>query len=183
MGYRPEIRMSIGWIYAIGISISYILLFLEFELRLILRQGGNEGWGGPYITIMLVALIFIILGTIQWFRYRIRIYPALGFLIGITTVQASFIFPGYENAGIFKLTYFTCFIMTILFIIINWSSVILGYDGSITVKVTEKDYRNYRKRLSFEQFCASLAGIFTRILDYYHKGSESRIIIEMKSAN
>jgi len=271
MKYKSKIRMSIGWIYPIGIFSSYILLFLEFELRQILRQSGNEVWGVPYITIILVALMFIVLGIIQWYRYRNWIYPALGFLIGITTAQVSFIFPNYDDPGIFKLTYFICFVLIILFILINWNSfysherfeinsrrlfrlaseriyktdngfterpysggkvectkdellgfvrilhgnyivrpfyydsyvclsfsmntsllvinegrevshVIIGFDGRITVKVSDKDYRDYRERLSFDQLCASLAGIFTRFLGYYKEGLESRIITELKSA-
>ena len=271
MKYKSKIRMSIGWIYPIGIFSSYILLFLEFKLRQILRQSGNEVWGVPYITIILVALMFIVLGIIQWYRYRNWIYPALGFLIGITTAQVSFIFPNYDDPGIFKLTYFICFVLIILFILINWNSfysherfeinsrrlfrlaseriyktdngfterpysggkvectkdellgfvrilhgnyivrpfyydsyvclsfsmntsllvinegrevshVIIGFDGRITVKVSDKDYRDYRERLSFDQLCASLAGIFTRFLGYYKEGLESRIITELKSA-
>jgi hypothetical protein len=114
--------MSIGWIYPIGIFSSYIFLFLEFELRRILRQGGYDVWGVPYITILLVAFMFIVLGIIQWFRYRNWIYPVLGFLIGITTAQVSFVFPHYDEPGVFKLTYFICFILIILFILINWNS-------------------------------------------------------------
>jgi len=62
------------------------------------------------------------------------------------------------------------------------SHVIIGYDGTVTVKVSDKDYRDYRERLSFDQLCASLASIFTRFLDYYKEGLESRIMIELKSA-
>ncbi len=271
MSYKSKIRISIGWIYPIGIFSSYILLFLEFKLRQMLRQSGIEVWGVPYITIILVALMFIVLGIIQWFRYRNWIYPVLGFLMGITTAQISFIFPNYDDPGIFKLTYFICFILIILFILINWNSfysherfeinsrrlfrlaserifrndngytdrpysggrvecsrdellgfvrflhgnyivrpfyyesficlsfsmnksllvidegrevshVIIGYDGSVTVKVSDRDYRDYLERLSFDQLCASLAGVFTRFIDYYKKGLESRIIIELKSA-
>jgi hypothetical protein len=271
MSYKSKIRMSIGWIYPIGIFSSYILLFIEFELRKLLIQSGNEVWGAPYITIILVALMFIVLGIIQWFRYRNWIYPVLGFLMGITIAQASFIFPNYDESGIFKLIYFICFVLIILFILINWNSfysherfeinsrrlfrlaserihrtdngytgrpysggkvecgreellgfvrflhgsyivrpfyhesfvclsfsmntslivihegkevshVIIGYDGTVTVKVSDKDYRDYRERLSFDQLCASLASIFTRFLDYYKEGLESRIMIELKSA-
>ncbi len=271
MSYKSKISMSIGWIYPIGIFSSYILLILEFELRQMLKQSGNEVWGVPYITIILVALLFIVLGIIQWFKYRNWIYPVLGFLMGITIAQASFIFPNYDEPGIFKLTYFICFILIILFILINWNSfysherfeinsrrlfrlaseriyrtdngytgrpysggrvecsrdellgfvrflhgnyivrpfyyesyvclsfsmntslivihegkevshVIIGYDGTVTVKLSDKDYRDYRERLSFDQLCASLAGIFTRFLDYYKEGLESRIMIELKSA-
>lgn len=271
MNYRSKIRMSIGWIYPIGIFSSYILLFIEFELRRILNQGGHEVWRVPCITIILVAIMFIVLGFVQWFRYRNWIYPVLGFLMGITTAQVAFIYPNYDDPGIFKLTYFICFILIILFILINWNSfysherfeinsrrlfrlaserihkaddgyterpysagkiectrdellgyvrylngnyiikpffyenytclsfsmnkslctikegtevshVIIGYDGNLTVKVSEKDYRDYRERLSFDQLCSSLADIFTRFFEYYRKGLESRIIIELKSA-
>lgn len=262
--------MSIGWVYPIGIFSSYILLLLEFELRQLLLKEGYDVWQVPYITIILVALMFIILGIIQWFRYRNWIYPVLGFLMGITTAQVSFIFPNYDEPGIFILTYFLCFILIILFILINWNSfysherfeinsrrlfrlaserifktdngyterpysgkkvdctrdellgfvrflhgnyvirpfyyeshiclsfsmntslvvihegkevshVIIGYDGSVTVKVSDKDYRDYRERLSFDQLCASLADIFTRFLEYYKNGLDSRIMIELKS--
>lgn len=263
--------MSIGWVYPIGIFSSYILLFLEFELRRILRQGGIEVWGVPYFTIILVALMFIVLGIVQWFRYRNWIYPVLGFLMGITTAQVSFIFPHYDEPGIFKLTYFVCFILIVLFILINWNSLysherfeinsrrlfrlaseriyktdngyterpysggkvectkdellgfvrflhgsyivrpfyyesyiclsfsmnksllvisegsevshlIIGYDGSVTVKVSDKDYMDYHERISFDQLCSSMANVFTRFLGYYKNGLESRIITELKSA-
>lgn len=97
MSYRSKIRMSIGWIYPIGIFSSYIILFLEFELRRILIQGNYEIHRFPYFTIILVALMFITLGIIQWFRYRNWIYPVLGFLVGITTAQVSFIFQDYRE--------------------------------------------------------------------------------------
>jgi hypothetical protein len=271
MSYRSKIRMSIGWIYPIGIFSSYILLLLEFELRKMLRQEGSDIVGIPYFTILLVCLMFIVLGIVQWFRYRNWIYPVLGFLIGITTAQVSFIFPHNSNPGIFKLTYFICFILIILFILINWSSfysherfeansrrlfrlaseriyrnddgyterpysagkaecsrdellgfvrylhanyivrpfyyetyiclsfsmnksltvinegmetshVIIEFDGSVIVKVSDKDYRDYRKRLSFDLLCSSIAGTFIRFIDYYKAGLESRILTELKSA-
>lgn len=271
MRYKSKIRMSIGWIYPIGIFSSYILLLLEHQLRRMPGLNINQLEGVPYITIIMVALMFIVLGIIQWFRYRNWIYPVLGFLIGITTAQASFLFPNYNGRGIFFVIYFSCFFLIILFILINWNSfysherfemnsrrlfrlaseriyktdngyterpfsggkteftrdellgfvrflhgnyivrpfyyetyvylsfsmntslvvitegrevshVRIGYDGSVTVKVSDKDYRDYRERLSFDQLCASLADIFTRFLDYYKKGLESRIIIELKSA-
>ncbi|HPM03932.1 MAG TPA: hypothetical protein PK816_17365, partial [Candidatus Cloacimonadota bacterium] len=270
MAYRSKIRMSIGWIYPIGIFSSYILLLLEFQVRQVLSQGGCEISGVPYLTIAAVSLMFILLGIIQWFRYRNWIYPVLGFLIGITTVQVSFVFPDFDSPGIFKLTYFTCFILIILFILINWNSfysherfeinsrrlfrlaaekiyktddgyterpysggrvdctkdellgfvrflhgnyiirpfyyesnvclsfsmntslvvihegkevshIIIGYDGIVTVKVSDKDYRDYRERLSFDQLCTSLADIFIRFYKYYKEGLESRIMIELKS--
>ncbi len=260
-----------GWFYPIGIFSSYILLLLEYVLRRMLRQEGIEITGGPYITIILVALMFLVLGVVQWFRYRNWIYPVLGFLVCITTAQVAFIFPHHDTPEIMKYTYFICFIMIILFVLINWNSfyshekfelnsrklfrlaserinqtdngyterpfsggrvectkdellgftrflqgnyivrvfyyetyvclsfsmnkslvvinegrevshVIIGYDGSMTVKVADKDYGDYREKLSFDKLCASLADIFSRFLDYYKSGLEQRIVTELKSA-
>jgi hypothetical protein len=225
--------------------------------------------GVPFVTIILVALFFIILGIIQWSRYRNWIYPVLGFIVGITTFQMAFLFPGHPS-GIMRLTYFSCFIMIILFVLINWNSfysherfeinsrrlfrlaserinntgngfterpfsagkaeyskdellgfvrliqgyyvarpfyyesyiclafsmntslvvikegtevshVNFGYDGSITVKISDKDYRDYNEKLSFDQLCRSVADVFTRFLDYYKAGMEQRILAELKS--
>jgi len=47
MSYRSKIRMSIGWIYPIGILSSYILLLIENELRSILWKG--EMLSGEYL--------------------------------------------------------------------------------------------------------------------------------------
>jgi hypothetical protein len=270
MRTRSKIKMSIGWIYPIGMFTSYILIFLEYELRRILENSGYDVWRIPYVAIVLVALMFIILGIVQWFRYRNWIYPVLGILIGLTTAQVSFIFPHNYDSEVFKLTYFISFILIVLFILVNWSSfysqerfeinsrrlfrlasemiirtddgytgrpfsggkidctrdellgfvrflhgnyiarpfyyeeyvcisfsmnrsllvlnegqevshVIIRYDGTVTVGVSEKDYRDYRERLSFDQLCSSLADIFIRFYDYYRKGLESRILIELKS--
>jgi len=270
MKNRTGIRMSIGWIYPIGILTSYILLILEFELRRYLSQEGYDITGVPYFTILLVALMFIVLGIKQWLRYRNWIYPALGFIVGITTAQVSCLYPYSVCPGIIKITYFISFIILVFFVVVNWNSiyfherfeinsrrlfrlasqaiyrsedgfterpysggrlegtrdellgfarylhgnfivmpfyyeesiclafsmnkslmviadgkevshVIIGFDGSITVKISEKDYLDYRTRLSFDQLCASLADIFSRFLYYYRKGLESRISIELKS--
>jgi hypothetical protein len=271
MAYKSKIRISMGWFYPIGIFSSYILLLLEFELRRILRQDGIEITGEPYITIILVALMFLVLGIAQWFRYRNWIYPVLGFLVCITTAQVSFIFPHSDTPGFLKVTYFISFILIILFVLVNWNSfysherfetnsrrlfslaserihqadngyterpfsggrvectkdellgftrflhgnyivrafyyetyvclsfsmnkslvvinegkevshVIIGYDGSLTVKIADKDYRDYREKLSFDKLCASLAEIFSRFLDYYKTGLDQRIVTELKSA-
>lgn len=271
MPYRSKIRFSIGWIYPIGIFSSYILLLLEHVLRRFLFRDGIEVTGFPYITILLVALMFLVLGIFQWFRYRNWIYPVLGFLVCITTAQVSCIFTGGDGRSIFGVAYFISFFLIILFVIINWNSfysherfeinsrrlfslasegifqtengyterpfsggrvectrdelqgfarylrgkyvtmpfyyehavclsfsmnkslvvitegkevshVIIGYDGSLTVKISDKDYSDYREKLSFDKLCSSLADVFSRFLDYYKSGLEHRIISELKSA-
>lgn len=271
MKYGSKVRMSIGWVYPIGIFTSYILLLLEHEARKILGTGNVSLAGIPSITIIMVSVMFIVLGIIQWKRYRNWRYPVLGFLFGIMTGQVAFVWPHYDDPGIFGVTYFICFILTVLFVIINWSSlyaheryemnsrrlfrlaascvtvsdsgytsrpypggktectrdellgfsrflhgnyiarpyyseksvciafsmnksllvsddgmdvshVIIGYDGTITVWVSDKDYRDYSERLSFDRLCQAFSDIFGRFLDYYRQGLESRIVAELKSA-
>lgn len=269
MRYGSKIRMSLGWIYPIGILISYIFLILEVAIRKYLFGNGQDIGRLPYLTIILVSAFFIVLGIIQWFRYRNWINPVLGFLIGITTLQVSFIYGGFN--WIFKLIYFASFIIMVLFIIINWQSfysearfeinsrrlfrlaseriydvsegytgrpyaagqisfskdelmgfvrflhgnyvvrpfyypetvslafsmnrslvvikdpsevshITISHSGEIRVTISEKDYRDYNERLSFDQLCSSTAEVFIRFFNYYKDGLESRIISELKSA-
>jgi len=62
------------------------------------------------------------------------------------------------------------------------SHVVIDRIGNISVKVSEKDYRNYINRFSFDQVCSSVAAIFERFLEYYKQGLENRIITELKAA-
>jgi hypothetical protein len=62
------------------------------------------------------------------------------------------------------------------------SYVTMDSRGNISVKISEKDYRDYRHSFSFDQLCVSMAGVFTRFLEYYKNGHESRILSELKSA-
>jgi len=269
MSYRSKIKMSVGWIYPIGIFSSYVVAIIEWTIRDYLQKKGFDIGQMPYFTFLLVGLFFMVMGILQWFRYRNWIYPVLGFLVGIATIQASFAMPGHFNT--LKATYFLNFFLIVLFVVVNWhslygqerfeansrrlfrlaaerlyetsdgyterpysagkidstkdellgfvrflhgnyivrpfyledtisitfsmntsllvihdpsevSQVILGHDGTVVVKIAEKDYRDYRERLSFDQLCASMANVFIRFMDYYQKGLESRIISELKSA-
>lgn len=269
MNYRSKIKMSMGWIYPIGILTSYIIAIAEWSVREQLFKNGYDVIRMPYITFSLVGIFFIVLGILQWFRYRNWIYPVLGLLIGIATFQATFVYS--SQSDLLKATYFINFFAIILFVIINWNTIysherfelnsrrlfrlaaerlyetsngyterpfsagkinstkdellgfvrflhgnyvvrpfylennitvafsmntslmvvndpskvsyiILGHDGTLLVKIAEKDYRDYRERLSFDQLCASMANVFNRFLHYYKNGLESRIISELKSA-
>jgi len=269
MNYQSKIRMSIGWVYPICILTSYLFAIIEWALRSYLRKKGFEFENIPYLTFWLVGLFFFIMGILQWFRYRNWIYPVLGLLMGIATIQTSYGVPNHSE--ILKFTYFLNLIVIILFVVINWPSLygqerfeinsrrlfrlaaeriyetsngyterpfsagkiqsnkdeLLGfarilhgyyvirpfyyekyislafsmntsllviheasevsqiqlyYDGTIIVKISGRDYKDYKEKLSFDQLCDSMAKVFVRFLDYYQKGFESRIITELKSA-
>jgi len=63
----------------------------------------------------------------------------------------------------------------------NVSYVSFTKDGNISVHISERDYRQYKNQLSFDQLCASFSTLFKQFLEYYKDGNEERIITELKS--
>ena len=61
------------------------------------------------------------------------------------------------------------------------SYVSFDYEGNISVHISEYDYNRFKEELTFDHLCASLSDVFMRFLEYYKKGLESRIIVELKS--
>lgn len=61
------------------------------------------------------------------------------------------------------------------------SHIIFNKDGNISVHISEKDYRQYKNQLSFDQLCSSFSTLFKQFLEYYKDGNEDRIITELKS--
>ena len=62
------------------------------------------------------------------------------------------------------------------------SHVLFDNEGNISVFISEKDYRQYRERINFDQLCESMGNVFKRFLEYYKNGNEARIITELKTA-
>jgi hypothetical protein len=54
--------------------------------------------------------------------------------------------------------------------------------GELSVKISEKDYRQYRATFNFNQLNENMASVFFRFLDYYKSGNETRILTELKTA-
>jgi len=61
------------------------------------------------------------------------------------------------------------------------SYALFGKDGNITVAIAAYDYKQYTRRLTFDQLCSSLGDTMQRFLEYYQEGHEERIINELKS--
>ncbi len=61
------------------------------------------------------------------------------------------------------------------------SYVSFNSEGKISVHISEHDFKRYKEQLTFDQLCASLGDVFKRFLEYYKKGNEARIGIELKS--
>ncbi len=61
------------------------------------------------------------------------------------------------------------------------SYVLFNKNGSINVHISPFDYKQYRKRYSFDQLCDSLGTTIMRFLEYYEEGNETRIRSELRS--
>jgi hypothetical protein len=54
-------------------------------------------------------------------------------------------------------------------------------EGNISIHISEYDYNRFKEELTFDQLCQSLGDVFKRFVEYYTKGLENRIIVELKS--
>ena len=54
-------------------------------------------------------------------------------------------------------------------------------EGNISIHISEYDYNRFKEELTFDQLCESLGDVFKRFVEYYTKGLESRIIVELKA--
>lgn len=59
--------------------------------------------------------------------------------------------------------------------------VAIGYDGNITVNITEEDYLLFKMDLDFDQICQSLGDVFSEFLELSKAGKESQIIDRMNA--
>lgn len=120
MKYRSKIRMSIGWTYPVGILSSYFIAAIEWAIRSFLIRNGHDVNPVPSITFTLVAVFFIVLGFLQFKRYRSWLYPVLGIFVGLATFQAALAMD--QRSGLFKVTYILTIIVIILFVVVNWKT-------------------------------------------------------------
>ena len=59
------------------------------------------------------------------------------------------------------------------------SSVTFPKNGEISVKISKKDYLNYKDEFSFDQLCANLGDLFIKMFDQFRRGEEVRIMDEL----
>ncbi|MCD4697730.1 MAG: hypothetical protein K8S16_16015 [Bacteroidales bacterium] len=61
------------------------------------------------------------------------------------------------------------------------SYISIDKEGNISVRISQQDYHQYKTTFNFDQLCETMARVFTRFIEYYKDGNESRIITELKS--
>lgn len=57
--------------------------------------------------------------------------------------------------------------------------VAFGFDGSVTVNISHRDYLNYQEALSFDQLCTSLGDLFVDFMEMFQRGEGVRVIDRM----
>jgi hypothetical protein len=108
-----------GIYYPVVIFSSYIIAILEIVIRKHLIRNGFDIWRFPWLTYLFVGLFFIYMGIIQWYRYKLWIYPVAGIIVGVLCFQAPAAI--YDHGySIFKATYAITFLILVLFVIVNW---------------------------------------------------------------
>jgi len=121
---RNKLRGPVGRIYPITIFSFYIIGIVEVIIRtnmqntgLLSDHNGPFAHPGPVFSITGVALFFTIMGIYQMFRYRLWVYPVLGFLLGFSSLHSLSSFMD----SIFTLeSYFIGIIACVIFIILTW---------------------------------------------------------------
>lgn len=59
--------------------------------------------------------------------------------------------------------------------------VAIGYDGKISVNITQDDYLLFKQDLDFDQLCQSLGNVFMEFMELSQNGKESQIIDRMNA--
>jgi len=62
------------------------------------------------------------------------------------------------------------------------SHVFFNSNGELSVFISARDYRQYRKKYTFDQLCDIMGKTFLRFAKYYNTNNERKIITELRSA-
>lgn len=62
---------------------------------------------------------------------------------------------------------------------INRTWVSFDFGGNVSVRMSKKDYLDFKEELSFDQLCENLGKLFIGFMEYYKKGESQRILDRM----
>lgn len=121
MLYKSKLKGSFGRIYPITLIIVYMLCAIEALIRWQFFKGGMDIPILPVFTVLAMSLFFLVMGIIQYYKYRLWIYPVLGIFVGLGCVLAIFFFTASED--MFKVAYVVNILVIILLVVVFWSSL------------------------------------------------------------
>jgi hypothetical protein len=61
----------------------------------------------------------------------------------------------------------------------NRTRINFDWDGNVSVRISRKDYLDYKQELSFDELCDKLGRLFVDFLGYFRKGEEDRILYRL----
>ena len=103
---NSKLRFPLGLVYPIALILTYIFALLEIMLV-----------GKPIYSIIFFGAFFIIIGVLQYFRYRMIVYLFLGILAGTSTWHSLSYFFAPDKTPISNLIHI---LVVVLYIILFW---------------------------------------------------------------
>jgi hypothetical protein len=104
-----KLKFPLGSVYPIALILTYIFALLEIMIS-----------GKPLYSIILFGTFFIVLGLIQYYRYRMPSYFFLGFLTGTSTWHSLIFMLAPDKTPV---SFFINILIVGLFLIIFWSKL------------------------------------------------------------
>ena len=101
-----KLRFPLGIVYPIALILTYIFVLIEVMVI-----------GKPFFSIIFFGTFFIVVGALQFIRYRMVVYLILGILVGTSTWHSLNYFVFQNKMPISNLIHI---LIIVLFIIVFW---------------------------------------------------------------
>jgi len=119
MLYNSKLKSSFSVIYPVIIIIGLLFCLVEILIRYTMAGLGVEINLIPVVSIIGMAMIYWVIGTLQFLKYKLWIYAAIGFFAGLGCLLSFFTFP--DPNVYFRIVFLGNAMIIILIIIAGWS--------------------------------------------------------------
>ena len=82
MLYNSKLKSSFSVIYPVSVLLGLLFCLIEILIRYTLTRQGYEINLIPVISIIGMAMIYWSIGVLQFVKYKLLIYGAIGFFAG-----------------------------------------------------------------------------------------------------
>ena len=115
---KSKLKGPIGRVYPIAMLLTYIFVVIELLVRNNIKDSGGQLALTPYYSVLACAAFFVVMGIVQFIKYKLWVFLFLGILIGISTWLST---AHYHYSVLTVEMYLVAILVVILFIVINWS--------------------------------------------------------------
>lgn len=119
MFYNSKLKGSFSVIYPVSVITGLLFCLVEILIRYTMTRQGLEINLIPLISIIGMTMIYWVIGTLQFVKYKLWIYVAIGFLAGIGCLLSIFTFP--DPNIFFRIIFLGNAMLIILIVIVGWS--------------------------------------------------------------